>query len=116
MRIPVHREHSFRFNVNAGREAGRQGEEEQVAARQKRERDDYAAVLQKTNGLEIENVTERHAQQLSDHATRAGEDLDRYMREQEVARKLQAEVEERERQREQERARDGPEWPPPRAR
>ncbi len=100
----------------AEREAGRQGEEEQVAARQKQERDDYVRVLQKTNTLEIENVTERHAQQLSDHATRAGEDLDRYMREQEVARKLQAEVEERERQREQERARDGPERPPPRAR
>ncbi len=100
----------------AEREAGRQRKEEQVAERQKQERDDYVGVLRQTNTLEIENVTERHAQQLRDHATRAGEDLDRYMREQEAARKLQAEVEERERQREQERARDGHEWPPPRAR
>jgi hypothetical protein len=63
--------------------------------------------------LEIENLTGRHALQLGDHATRGEEDLDRYMREQETARRLLAEIEERERQREQELTRDGPEWPPP---
>jgi L-fucose isomerase-like protein len=97
----------------AEREAERQREEQHFAERQKEERDDYVALLEKTNKLEIENATERHELRLSDHATRGEEDLDRYIRELEAARKLQAEVEERERQRAEELARDGPERPPP---
>ncbi|MGH9440931.1 MAG: relaxase/mobilization nuclease domain-containing protein [Thermoanaerobaculia bacterium] len=97
----------------AEREAELRQEQEDLAQRQKKERDDYSALLQQTNGLEIENLTERHAQQLRDHATRGEEDLERYLREQEAARRLQAELEERERQREEERTRDGPERPPP---
>jgi len=98
----------------AERKAERQREDQQFVARQKQERDDYAALLQKTNELEIQNVTERHELRLDEHAARGEEELDRYIRELESARVLQAEVEERQRAREEELARDGPERPPPR--
>ncbi len=97
----------------AEREAERQREEQQFAERQKEKRDDYVALLEKTNKLEIENVTERHELRLNEHASRGEEDLDRYIRELEAARKLHAEIEERERQLAEEHARDGPERPPP---
>lgn len=99
----------------AQRESDRQREEAQLAERQKQERDAYAATLQQTRALEIENLTERQALQLSDRATKGEEDLERYIREQEAARQLQAELEEHERQLERERTRDGPERPPPRS-
>jgi hypothetical protein len=97
----------------AEQEAERQREHEELAARQKQERDDYAALLRQSNELEIENLTERHALRLHDHAVRGEEDLDRYIREEELARQLRAEIEERERQREEELARQGLERPPP---
>lgn len=100
----------------AEREAELRREQQQLAERQKQERDAYAATLQQTKGLEIENLTERQAQHVRDHATKGEAELERYLREQETARQIQIEVEERERQREQERTRDGPERPPPRAR
>lgn len=100
----------------AEREAEVQREQQKLAERQKRERDAYAATLHQTKELEIENLTERQAQQRRDHVTKGEVELERYLREQETARKIQAEVEERERLREQERTRDGPERPPPRAR
>lgn len=99
----------------AERQADLRSEQAHLAERQKQERNEYAALLQQTTELEIENLTERHALQLGDHATRGEEDLERYMREQETARRLLAEIEEREREREEERTRDGPEWPPPRS-
>jgi Relaxase/Mobilisation nuclease domain len=99
----------------AQREADLRREQAQLAERQKQERTEYAALLRQTKELEIENFTERHAQQLRDHDTRGAEDLDRYIREQETARKLRAEIEERERERDEELTRDGPERPPPRA-
>jgi hypothetical protein len=106
--------HSFFSPARAAeREAERQREQEQHAARQKQERDDYAALLRQTNELEIDNRAELHALRLHDHAVRSEEDLNRYIREQELARKLQAEIEEREREREEELARDGPERRPP---
>jgi hypothetical protein len=99
------------------READLQRAQAQLAERQKQERNKYAALLQQTNELEIENFEARHGQELDDHATRGEEDLERYMREMETARELQAEFEQREREREreleEERKRDGPEWPPP---
>ena len=55
--------------------------------RQKKERDQYKSRLEQTRDIELENLTERHAQQLRDHAQRTKEDLDRYLREQETARK-----------------------------
>jgi hypothetical protein len=100
----------------AEREAEVQREQQKLAERQKQERDAYVATLQQTKELEIENLTDRQAQQRRDHVTKGEAELERYLREQETARKIQAEVEERERQREQERTRDGPERPPPRAR
>jgi hypothetical protein len=97
----------------AEREAGLRREQAQLAERQKEERDKYAALLRQTAKLEIENFTERHAQQLRDHATRGAEDLDRYIRELETAHRLQDEIKERARERDKEHTRDGPEWPPP---
>jgi len=97
----------------AEQEAERQRAHEELAARQKQERDDYAALLGQSNELEVENLAERHALSLHDHAVRGEADFDRYVREQELARKLQAEIEEREREREEELARKGLERPPP---
>ncbi len=98
------------------RNAERERRENEMQERQQTERDQYKEMLRQTRDIELDNLTERHAQQLRDHAQRAKQDLDRYLREQETARKLRAELEEREREREKERTRDGPEWPPPRAR
>jgi len=92
----------------AEREAERQREQQRFAARQKQERDDYAALLQQTNKLEIENREELHALRLHELEVRGAEERDRYLREQELARELQAENEERERQLAEQRARDGP--------
>jgi len=100
----------------AERKAEVQREQQKLAERQKQERDAYADTLQQTKELEIENLTERQAQQRRDHVTKGEAELERYLREHETARQIQAEVEERERLREQERTRDGPERPPPRAR
>lgn len=94
-------------------EAERERQEAEFSARQKEERDRYADSLQQANDLEIENVTDRQALNLHDQETRAHGEFDRYLREMEEARRLQAEIEERERQRAEERARDGPERPPP---
>jgi hypothetical protein len=98
----------------AQRDAERQREQEQFTLRQKQERDDYAQRLQETNELEIENVTQRQALHLQDHDSKGEGEIDRYLRELDAARQLQAEIEERERQRAEELARDGPERPPPR--
>ena len=92
----------------AERKAERQSEVDQLAARLKQERDDYVALLQQTNALEIHNREELHALRLHDLEVRAAEERERYLREQELARKLEAENEERERQLALQRARDGP--------
>ena len=97
----------------AERAAERQREQEQLALRLKSERDDYATFLHEANEREVESLSERQAQRLAEHAARGEEDLDRYLREQELAHKLQAEIEEREREREEELARKGLERPPP---
>jgi hypothetical protein len=97
------------------RDAKRESRLQEMEDRQKKERDEYEETLKKTRDLDLDNLAERHAQQLRDHAARAEEDLDRYIREQETARRLRAEIEERERKRDEERTRDGPEWPPPRS-
>lgn len=100
----------------AAREEARRQEDEQLAARQKQERDDLVEVLSKTHAQDIADLTAQHERQLRDHAASVEQELNRHLREREEARRIQAELEERERQREQERKRDGPEWPPPRAR
>ena len=97
----------------AEREADIQREQEQLAERQKQERDEYAALLQQTGKLEIENLTERQALALHDHAIKGEGDLERYLREQEAARQLQAELKEQERQREEELTWDGPDMKAP---
>jgi hypothetical protein len=98
------------------RDTERKRQQREMERKQKTERDQYQSILKQTRDLELENLAERHAQQLRDHAHRSEQDLERYIREQENARRLLAEIKERERKREQERTRDGPEWPPPRAR
>ena len=95
------------------RDAERQRRQQDMEDRQKKERGDYAALLKQARDLDLENMTERHEQQIRDHVSRSEEDLDRHIREQELARKLLAEIEERERKIEEERTRDGPERPPP---
>jgi MobA/VirD2-like, nuclease domain len=95
------------------RDAERARRQQEMGSRQAQQRADYAASLKQTRDLDLENLTERHAQQRRDHTHRTEEDLDRYIREQETARRLIAERKERERQQEQERAKNGREWPPP---
>jgi hypothetical protein len=95
------------------RDAERERRQQEMENRQAKERTDYAARLKQTRDIDLENLAERHAQQLRDHAYQTEKDLARYIREQEAARRLLAEIEERERQQEQERTMDGPEWPPP---
>jgi hypothetical protein len=87
----------------AAREAELQRQQQQLAERQKQERADYAALLQQTGKLEIGNLTERQALARHDHVTKGAEDLERYLREQDLARQLQAELKQQERRREEER-------------
>jgi hypothetical protein len=94
------------------READRERRQQEMENRQTKERADYAAKLKQARDIDLGNLSERHAQQLRDHGLRTKEDLERYIRQQETARRL-AEMRERERQQERKRTRDGPEWPPP---
>jgi hypothetical protein len=94
------------------RNADRERRKQEMENRQTKERADYAAKLKQARDIDLGNLSERHAQQLRDRALRTKEDLERYIRQQESARRL-AEMRERERQQERERTRDGPEWPPP---
>ena len=98
------------------RDAERQRRQREMETRQETERDQYLKILKQTRDLELENLAERHAQQLRDHAHRTAGDLERTIREQETARRLLSETREREKQKEQKRTKDGREWPPPRAR
>jgi hypothetical protein len=94
------------------RDAKRERSQQEMENRQTKERADYAAKLKQARDIDLGNLAERHAQQLRDHALRTKEDLERYIRQQETARR-HAEMRERERQQKQEKTKDGPEWPPP---
>lgn len=80
------------------------------------ERRDYTERLEREKAEELDALDERHGQQRREHDASRDEDLARYLREEENARRLQAEMEDRARTRKEERARDGPEPGPPRAR
>ena len=95
------------------RQAELRRQRQDMEDRQKKEYEEYAALLKQTRDLDLENLAERHAQQSRDHVQRTEKDLARHIREEETARRLLAEIEERERRLEEERSRDGPEWPPP---
>jgi patatin-like phospholipase/acyl hydrolase len=95
------------------RDAGRERRQQELDHRQEKEHSDYTAQLKQARDIDLENLAERHAQQLRDHALSTKDDLARYIREQETARRLRAEIEERQREQQQEHAKDGPEWPPP---
>jgi Relaxase/Mobilisation nuclease domain len=92
------------------RDAARALSQQEMETRQAKERADYAAQLKQARDIDLENLSERHAQQLRDQPHRTQEDRAR------ETRRLLADIEERDRQRAQERTRDGPEWPPPRER
>ena len=94
------------------RDANRERRKQEMENRQTKERADYAAKLKQARDIDLGNLSERHAQQLRDHRLRTKEDLERYIRQQESARR-RTEMRERERQQKQESAKDGPEWPPP---
>ena len=94
------------------RDAERERRRHEMETRQAKERADYTAKLKQARDIDLGNLSERHAQQLRDHALRTKEDLERYIRQQESARR-RTEMRERGRQQEQGRTRDGPEWPPP---
>ncbi len=95
------------------RDAERARRQREMEKRQAQERVGYAVQLRMARDGDLQNLAERHAQQLRDHERRTKEDLARYIREQETARRLLAETRERERQQEQKRTKDGREWPPP---
>src|SRR6202035_4717709 len=87
--------------------------------KQEKERQEKSAALNAGKEADLADLAERHAQQLREHTARYDEDRARYVREQEAAQRLAAEIEERRRQKEreseQQRTRGGPE-PPDRAR
>lgn len=104
-------------------EAERQRERDELEKRQKAERDEYRALLDRTHQEQIRGLKEQHARQLAEHAARAKEELARYLEEHEAAEALRAKYEEREQERVEEEARradageeqirDTPEKPPP---
>lgn len=105
------------------RAAEQQREREELQRRQKADRDEYLALLQRTHEEEIRNLREHHARQLQEQAARASQELERYLGEHEAAEELRAEYEQQEKERAEEEAhkledgeeqiRDGPERPPP---
>lgn len=105
-------------------EAERQRDRDKLEKRQKADRDEYVALLERTHAEEVRALKERHARQLEEQAARAKEELPRYLSEQQAAEELRAEYEQREKERAEEEARkledgeeqirDGPERPPPR--
>jgi hypothetical protein len=82
--------------------------------RQKKERSDYAVVLEKTRQLEIDNLKERQELKRRDIEREHREETERYLKEHEDAKRILAEAKEEERRQELEHndtLRDGP--PPP---
>jgi hypothetical protein len=81
---------------------------------QRKEREEQSAKLAKTRDKSLRGLAAGHARELANHADRSRNELERYIREAEDARRLLAEIKERERQRAEELKRDGPD-PPKRA-
>lgn len=81
----------------AERAAAEQRAREQLAARQEEQRAEQSLKTAQINQAEIEKLAEHQRQELRDLAAKAEKDLERRLREQEVTRKLRADVEEIER-------------------
>lgn len=93
----------------ARQEQDKQRESQKLERRLEQERKDYLALLEKTRQLEIENLAERHAQEMGDMETRNNEERDRYIREHQEAQRILADLQEQQRREELERG--GPEPP-----
>ena len=72
------------------------------------ERAAYIESLNAAKERDLADLEERHAQQHREHDRRYDEDFARYIREEEAAKRLAAEMEERQRRMEEQRSRDGP--------
>lgn len=99
----------------AQQDAARLRARQALADRQKKDRAALRAQLAKEARLEADNLKERHAQQLRKQGQALQAERDRYLKEQEAARRLLQEHEQREREERRRRSRDGPR-PPGRAR
>src|SRR5690606_36895300 len=107
---------ALRNRVNPGRGAealeARRAEWRQLHARQDRERADLKVFLEQNRQEQLDELKERHAQQLREQAQRLAEEQERYARDAERAAQLRQRIEEERRlaeQLEQEgRGRDGP--------
>jgi hypothetical protein len=100
------------FMPGRAAEEARQRQEaaETFERRLEQERADHTQRLNTDKYNDLAELAERHAQQRREQDARYNEDLARYLREAEAARRLLAEIEEQRRQQqlEQQRTRDGP--------
>ena len=81
--------------------------------RQEQQRMDKRVQLDQSKEQDINDLKERHAQKIREEKAKAEADLARYIRQEENARKLLAELEQDQRQKELRQPRDGPEPPTP---
>jgi hypothetical protein len=86
--------------------------------RQAREEKDQLVLLEQERQQALAELKEAQERQVADHTARNDQELERHVQEREDAKRLVAEVEAREEalRRDEELKRDGPDWPPPRAR
>ncbi|MGH6907595.1 MAG: relaxase/mobilization nuclease domain-containing protein, partial [Aestuariivirga sp.] len=82
----------------ADAKAERDRQWEALIARQQEQRTDQRDSLNHTKHQEIDNLDERHAQKLREHELQSDNDLARYIREEENARRFLAEARERQKQ------------------
>lgn len=101
----------------AGMRQAREQERRQLYARQARERQDLAVLLEQNKAEELDALKERHAQQRREQAGLFEDERKRYAGDAERARRLLERIEEERRQREQQERQQGrgPEGPPGRA-
>ncbi len=110
-----------RFNPRLAEEKAHQKERtrDSFVQAQDNELAGKTAQLHTDKDSDLADLDERHAQQQRDHAARYDEEHARYAREHEAAEQLRTEIEAQRLQKElddAQKSRDGPEWPPPRAR
>ncbi len=86
---------------------------EALIERQEEKRTDKLATLYENKQRDIEDLRERHAQKQRDLKAQAEAELARYIREQEAAKRLLADLEKQQKQEEQRQQRDGPDPPTP---
>jgi len=75
------------------RKAARQKKWDDLHARQKREREDYLTLFKAEKGLELEDLGDKHAQQLRKQKAHFEEERDRYRKDAEAAKRLRERLE-----------------------